>query len=417
VVINEARELLAESVHIHLRSDVPLGLFLSGGIDSASVLGLMAREAGGRIKTYTVGYDIDTPYNELLYARRIAEHFHTDHHERVITAADWWRGLEKSIYHHDEPIANPSAIPLLLLAEETVQEVKVVLTGLGGDELFGGYYTHHTIPQMIQSGQSWGRLLTPFNKSLGALEKSYPRMKRYRGIGALPTYLPRIRQAAMPRDEAILRAQTFDGLAFTDSLREALYGDDLMAAWQKAQHKEHAHAAIIEKSWRGDPYDTAQALIINTWLAGNGCLHVDKVTMASSLEARVPFFDPVLFKFAANVPPVVRMRDNKYVLREAMRPYLPDFALERPKQHFNSPILGWFDGELSGNIREVLLDPNGFIHDVFKRAELEQLLKDHLWGKTSQEEIIFRLLTLELWGQAFIKPEVFTGQQPSAIYQ
>ena len=129
------------------------------------------------------------------------------------------------------------------------------------------------------------------------------------------------------------------------------------------------------------------------------------------------FFDPVLFKFAANVPSALRMRDNKYVLREAARPYLPDFALERPKQHFNSPILGWFDNELSGNIREVLLDPNGFIYDLFNRAELEQMLKDHLWGRTSQVEVVFRLLTLELWGQAFIKPAVFSGQQTTITHQ
>jgi len=417
IIISEVRDLLAEAVHMHLRSDVPLGLFLSGGIDSAAVLGLMAREAGGRIKTYTVGYDLDTPYNELLYARRLAEHFHTDHQERIISAADWWYGLEKSIYAHDEPIANSSAVPLLLLAEETARHVKVVLTGLGGDELFGGYYTHNTIPQLLRNGQSWGRLFAPFSEHLGILEKSYPAMKRYRMIGALPTYLPRIRQASLPPDEAILRAQTFDGLAFTDSLRETLYSADLMAVWQTARHKEHAHAAIVAKSWRENPYNTAQALIINTWLAGNGCLHFDKVTMASSLEARVPFFDPILLKFAANVPPALRMRDNKYVLREAVRPYLPDFALERPKQHFNSPILSWFDHELSGHIREVLLNPNAFITDFFNRAVLERLLKDHLWGRTSQVEVLFRLLVLELWGQRFIKPVVLSDQRSAVSRQ
>lgn len=410
LIIKEAGDLIAESVHIHLRSDVPLGLFLSGGIDSAAILGLMAQEANGRIKTYTVGYDIDTPYNELRYAERIAKHFQTDHHERVIMADDWWNGLVKSIYYHDEPIANSSAIPLLLLAEETVKDVKVVLTGLGGDELFGGYYTHNTIPQMLANNKSWGHLLEPFSETFGLLEKSYPSMKRHRVIGALPTYLPRLRQATLPRNEAILRAQSFDGLAFTDSLRKSLYSPDLLAAWKAAKHKERANVAIVEKSWRDNPYDTAQAVIINTWLAGNGCLHFDKVTMASSLETRIPFFDPVLLKFAANVPPALRMRNNKYVLREAMRPYVPEFALERPKQHFNSPLSSWFDNQLSGNIREVLLNPNSFINDLFDRKQLERLLKDHLWKRTSQVEVVFRLLVLELWGQRFIKPPLFSTQ-------
>lgn len=403
LVIQEARELMADSVRIHLRSDVPLGLFLSGGIDSAAVLALMAQEAGGRILTYTVGYDMKTPDNELLHARRVAEHFNTDHYERVITADDWWAGFQKYIYHHDEPCANPSAISLLLLAEDTARHVKVVLTGLGGDELFGGYPNHRAIPQMLQNRAAWGRWLTPFNGAFAALEGAYPTMKRYRVIGALPTYLPRLRHATLDRDEAILRMQSFDGMVFSDSLRGKLYGPELMQAWEANHHKEQVYRGIIERSWRDDPYNTAQALVINTWLTGNALLHTDKVTMASSLEARVPFFDPVLLKFAANVPPKLRMRSNKVVLREALRPYLPPFALERPKQPFSTPILQWFDHDLSPRIRETLFNPNSFIRDLFNRDALDTLLHDHFWGRTSQVEVVFRLLTLELWGQRFVK--------------
>jgi len=407
MVYQEARELLADSVRLHLRSDVPLGLFLSGGVDSASMLALMSREAGDRVKTYTVGYDAKSPDNELLHARRIAEHFKTDHHERVINAADWWDGLQKAIYHHDEPIANSSAVSLLLLAEHTGRDLKVVLTGLGGDELFGGYTTHNALPQMLNNRDTWGRLLSPLEGTLAAVEGAYPAMKRYRIIGALPTYLPRFRQATLPRDEAIRRMVSFDGMAFSDALREKLYNRDLTAAWAKAQHKETTYSAIIEKSWRDNPYDTAQALMINTWLTGNALLHTDKVTMASALEARVPFFDPVLLKFAANVPAAIRMKSNKIVLREAMRPYVPEFALERPKQPFGTPILNWFDDELSPHIREVLMNPDGYITQFFNRNELEKLLKDHFWGRTSQVEVVFRLLTLELWGQRFMKSSEF----------
>jgi asparagine synthase (glutamine-hydrolysing) len=407
MVYQEVRDLLTDVVHIHLRSDVPLGLFLSGGVDSAAVLALMSREADGRIKTYTVGYDAETPDNELLHARRIAEHFKTDHHERVITADEWWTGLEKAIYHHDEPIANSSAISLLLLAEHTAREVKVVLTGLGGDELFGGYPGHHALPQLLKNQDSWGKVLgggRPEGFPLfGNLEQYYPAMKRYRVIGALPTYLPRMQQATLPRDEAIRRLMSFDGMIFSDALRLKLYTPDLLNHWEQNQHKERTYNRVIWQSWRDDPYDTAQALIINTWLTGNALLHTDKVTMASSLEARVPLFDPALLKFAANVPSAVRMKSNKIVLREAMRPYLPDFALERPKQPFSTPILHWFDHDLSPRIREVLTDPNNFIGPYFSRAELDTLLHDHFWGKANQVEVIFRLLMLELWGQRFIR--------------
>jgi asparagine synthase (glutamine-hydrolysing) len=402
-IIAQARARLTESVHLHLRSDVPLGLFLSGGVDSASVLALMAREAGGRIKTFTVGYDAKSPDNELLRARQIAEHFQTDHYERVITAADWWRGFEKAVYHHDEPIANSSAVSLLLLAEETGRQVKVVLTGLGGDELFAGYSGHSAIPQLLRRQQTWGKLLSPVGGALAALEPHYPAMKRYRVIGALPTYLPRVRQAALPREEALLRMQSFDGMVFSDSLRDRLYSPELKAAWSRARHKERTYAAIVERSWRDDAYNTAQALTINTWLTGNALLHTDKVTMAASLEARVPFFDPNLLQFAADVPPALRMRGNKYVLREAMRPYVPAFALERPKQPFGTPILNWFDDELQTRIQDVLLNPDAFIGAYFNRPELEKLLRDHFARRAQQVEVMFRLLTLELWGQTFVR--------------
>ena len=401
-IIAEARALLGESVHIHLRSDVPLGLFLSGGVDSAAVLAFMAREAGGRIKTYTIGYDMDVPDNELAQAGKIARHFQTEHHERVINAGDWWAGFEQYVYYHDEPNANPSAVSLLLLSEMTARHVKVVLTGLGGDELFGGYPFHHMIPQLLKRQQQW-RHLAPLGGVLAALEGYYPAMKRYRYIGALPTYLPRLRHALLPRDEALLRMQSFDGMVFSDHLRRALYGADLMAAWRQSRHREQTYARIVEKSWRDHPANTAQALVINTWLTGNALLSQDKTAMAHSLEARVPFFDPALLDFAAQVPPELRMKSNKYILREAVRPYLPAFSLERPKQPFSTPIMQWFEGALAGRIQNVLRDPAACIRELFNPAALDALLDAHFSGRARHTEVIFRLLTLELWQQRFLK--------------
>ena len=400
-LITHARDLLTEAVNIHLRSDVPLGLFLSGGIDSAAVLGLMAQQAGGRIKTYTIGYDMQTPDNELAAARRIATHFATDHHERVISADDWWEGLLRYVYAHDEPNANPSAVSLLLLSEETAKHVKVVLTGLGGDELFGGYPFHHMIPRLLRQQQTWGRVFAPMQRILGAIEPYFPLMKRYRYIGALPTYLPRFRQALLPRDEALMRMQSFDGMVFSDHLRQRLYGPELYTTWQQGQHRQRAYSTILERSWRDDAYNTAQALVINTWLTGNALLSQDKTAMAHSLEARVPFFDPNLLDFAATVPPAVRMQRNKYVLREAVRPYLPDDALERPKQPFGTPIMHWFENELSGRIQGVLRDPGATSRSLFNATSYDRLLDAHFGGKARHTEVVFRLLLLELWQQQF----------------
>ena len=397
-LIAAARAGLRESVALHLRRDVPLGLFLSGGVDSAALLALMHEAETDAIQTFTVGYDTPTPDNELAHARRVANHFGTSHHEHIISATDWWRGFETYIHHEDEPTANASAVSLLLLAEQTAQHVKVVLTGLGGDELFGGYPHHRNIAALLARQARWGARLAPYARQLAALEPYYPAMKRFRGIGALPTYLPELRRVALPRDEALLRAFSFDGMVWSDTLRDRLYTDVVHDGI--AQTKQ-VYADVIARSWHDDPRDTAAALVVNTWLHGNALLHADKVTMAHSLEARIPLFDPALLDFAAGIPPEVRLRANKYVLREAVRPLLPSFALERPKQPFSTPIRGWFTDDLRENIRETLLAPDARIAPLFQRDALQTVLENHFRGREKQEELVFRLLNLELWARRF----------------
>jgi asparagine synthase (glutamine-hydrolysing) len=227
-------------------------------------------------------------------------------------------------------------------------------------------------------------------------------MKRYRVIGALPTYLPRVHHALLQPDEALLRTHSFDGMVFSDGLRRRLYGAKLVEATQRSQYRERAYGDILARSWRENPYNTAQALVINTWLTGNALLSQDKTAMAHSLEARVPFFDPALLDFAAHVPPEMRMRSNKIVLRDAMRPYLPAFALERRKQPFSTPIMHWFEHDLSSRIQDVLRDRHAQIRDLFNTAALDRLLDVHFGGRERHTEVIFRLLTLELWQRQFM---------------
>jgi asparagine synthase (glutamine-hydrolysing) len=283
---------------------------------------------------------------------------------------------------------------LLLLAEETAKSVRVVLTGLGGDELFGGYPHHHNIPLLLRRQAHW----SGWQKALGGLsvglEPHYPAFKRYRGLGALPSMLPPLRWVGLPRDEALRRAFSFDGMVLTDSLRERLYRPALQ---QHLAVKDAVYSAIIGDSWRTDPHQTAQALVINTWLHGNALLHTDKVTMAYSLEARVPLFDPALLDFAAGLDPQLWSRANKIVLREAMRPHLPAFALARPKQPFSTPIRGWFAHELREPIGDMLLNPSARVYDLFEKDALRRVVQDHFSGAAKHEELIFRLLTLEAW--------------------
>jgi len=396
--IEEAKRLLRDSVDIHLRSDVPLGLFLSGGIDSATILGLMSEYDTQSIKTFTIGYDADVPDNELHHARKIATYFKTDHHERIINAQDWWHGFENYVYHEDEPTANPSAVSLMLLAEDTAKSVKVVLTGLGGDELFCGYPHHRNIPALLQRQQQWGAMVRPFEPILGAMEHYYPMFKRYRIIGAIPTYAPELRRVGMSRNDGLMRAYSFDGMVFSDVLRSRLYGNELK---QRIHIKQSIYDEVIELSNANDTHKMAQAMVINTWLHGNALLHADKVTMAHSLEARIPLFDPKLLNFASQLPSNIQMKQNKHVMREAMRDVLPDFALSRPKQPFSTPIRGWFARELQPQIREKLMNQNHSILDLFDKKILNTILTNHFEGREKQEEVVFRLLTLVMWAERF----------------
>ncbi len=411
-ILRETRARLADSVRLHLRSDVPLGLFLSGGIDSAALLALMSQMAPGRVQTFSVGYDVGrgaaNPDDETVHARRVAAHFGADHHEKIITAADWWDTLLAYVYHHDEPNANPSIISLQALAEDTAQSVKVVLNGTGGDELFGGYRAHRVFPWVIRAAARLDWLLPrPLRAALigrpwRRVEPLYPALRRMRYLGALPAYLPEARALFLPVSDGLRRLASFEGLVFSDTLRDRLYGPALRAAWDAAQHKERAYVEILRRAWADDPADTAQALMLLTWLPGNGLLAVDKVTMAHSLEARVPFFDPPLLTYALGIPPAIKLRANKIVLREALREDLPEFARQRPKQPFGTPILRWFDTALAERVQAVLLDERSLGRGLFNRSALEDTLRGHFSGRTERVEVVFRLLLLELWQQATI---------------
>ncbi|MBN2472573.1 MAG: asparagine synthase (glutamine-hydrolyzing) [Anaerolineae bacterium] len=404
------RDLLRDAVRLHLRSDVPLGLFLSGGVDSASMLALMSEFVPGSVETYTVGYDLPTGDNELIQARRVATHFGATHHEHVIGAEDWWRHFLAYVYHNDEPVDNPAAVSLQALAEVTAQDVKVVLNGTGGDELFCGYESHAAWPRLLRTAGRLDRVMPAtwrarlIGRPLGALEPWYPALKRYRVVGALPYYVPRWQIPFLPAEEALRRSASYEGYAMSDGLRRRLYAPVLQEAWQAARHKEHAYHAIWQAAHArsADPVDVAQALVALAWLPADALLVADKVTMAHSLELRVPFFDRPLLDFAIQLPADLKTRGNKWLLREAMRPYLPEWALQRPKQWFGSPVLDWFDGPLRDRTQAILRDQRSLERGLFDRAALTGLLDRHFSRRENHIQLVMRLLILELWQRAFV---------------
>ncbi len=406
-VVEEARTRFHEAVRLHLRSDVPLGLFLSGGIDSTAVLGSMYAETGGQVKTFTVGYlasDGSVPSaDETVAARRAAAHFGTDHHELRLSAADWWTTLGEYLSAHDEPNANPSMVSLQALSRVAAGKVKVALNGTGGDELFAGYRAHRVHPRLLRAGAALARS-TPraLRRWAGGplwqrIEATLPALRRRRVLGALPPYLTELRTLLLPPVEALRRLASFDGWTFSDSLRSELFSPDLGDVCARERHMETAFDDIFAANAALEPADLVHALTIATWLPGNGLLALDKVTMAHGLEARVPFFDPPLLAHAAGIPHRIRTRGNKWVLREALRPDLPEFAVARPKRPFETPIRSWFDHELASRIREVVLDPRCLGRGYLRPAAVERLIARHFRGEADHTELVFRLLVLELW--------------------
>ncbi len=400
--VERVRATLREAVSIHLRSDVPLGLFLSGGVDSATLLALMAGELSGTIETFSVGYsDGDHPDDELSAARASAACFSGTHHELTLTAADWWGHVERYVYAHDEPNANPSAVSLLALSELTGRHVKVVLNGIGSDELFAGYALYRDLPRALRQAATIRRLLPALlrNAARGAIRSAeglYPFLRQGRFVGAVPNLFPPAYHRLEP-DEVhhLWRTMAFDGTVFTDGLRRSLLclpeGGRAFSVFQ----------ALLARA----PQTMAENLIhwlkMYLWLPGNGLLSADKVSMAHSLEGRVPFFDRILMELVGTIPAAIRLKGNKFLLRAAMDETLPAPIRDRAKKPFGTPIRAWFEGALRERLREVLYDPAARQRPYLDGVVYRRLIDGHFAGRTSQTELIWRLVTLELWVRGF----------------
>lgn len=403
----ETRDRFRDAVRLHLRSDVPVGLFLSGGIDSTAILAAMRAELGGGIQTFTVGYRSADghvpPADETAAARRVAVHFGTEHHELRLAARDWWTMLGEYARSGSEPVANPAMVTLQALAEVAAAKVKVVLNGTGGDELFAGYRSHVVQPRLLRlAALLAGAAPQALRRWAGGplwrrLEPVLPALRRRRWLGALPPYLCELRALLLPPDEALRRLSSHDGWTFSDTLREELYGGDLRAAWRQVRHAESAFAELLRAIVARDPGDLVHGLTLATWLPGNGLLTLDAVTMAHGLEARLPYFDRPLLEHAAAIPHRIRARGNKGVLRMAVHQDLPPFARTRRKRPFETPLGSWLGRELASEVKQVLLDRRTRDRGLLRHDAVERLLARHFGGAADHTEVVFRLLVLELW--------------------
>ena len=383
-------EILRESVRLRMISDVPLGAFLSGGVDSSTVVALMAQQSSRPVKTFSIGFE-DDAYNELPYARAVAARWETEHHEFVVKP-DAVEIFPDLVWHYNEPYADSSAIPTYYLAKMTRQHVTVALNGDAGDENFAGYgrYAGHAL------SSRYDLVPRPLRRALAAGARALPELGHPRGA-----YRRGRRFFAAGGDEAARRYLRWIAL-YPEDVKRRLYTDEFAGAMAGHDSFDLALAAY-------DPHsrslvDAALGLDVATYLPDDLLVKVDIATMAHALEARAPMVDHVFMEFAASLPSHMKLRGltTKYILKKAARPLLPDAVIDRPKMGFGVPIDRWLRHELRDMTHDMLLSRRAIERGIFREAAVRRLLEEHQSGRFQWQLQIWALLFLEMWFRRFI---------------
>ena len=383
------REKLTEAVRLRMISDVPLGAFLSGGIDSSIVVGLMAQLSGTRVKTFSIGFE-DAAYDETVHARRIAEKWNTDHHEFTVKP-NAVEILPKLVRHFGEPYADSSAVPTYYVSQLTRQHVTVALNGDGGDESFAGYERYlgnqwaarlNALPGAMASAQTLSRLLPD----------SLPQKSRLRSAKRF------LSVAAAPIAERYMRWVGY----FDVPAKPQLYTGEFLQQLNGA--RDGWLGSLFREVGTLDPVDASMAVDVQSYLPFDLLVKVDITSMANSLEARSPFLDHDVMEFAAHLPVSLKLRlgQLKYLLKHTFADLLPPANVKRRKMGFGIPLGAWFRGELGEFARNALLSPRAMQRGYFQRAPLEQLLREHKQMTSDHSLQLWNLLMLELWHQEFI---------------
>ena len=387
-----AIEILRDAVRVRLMSEVPLGAFLSGGIDSSAVVALMSEESSDPVKTFSIGFE-EQDFSELHHARRVAEHVGADHHEFIVRP-DALEVVPLLVEHYGEPFADSSAIPTYYVARETRKHVTVALNGDGGDESFAGYEryaamrlaeVYYRLPGILR-----GSLVEP---AVGLIPTSEGRRSRVRDAKRF------LRAASLPKADRYLRwVSVFDREAKVDLYSESFRNETA-----------NAHAAALLDPWFAKAngagiVDAALLADIMTYLPNDLLVKVDIATMAVSLEARSPFLDHHVIEFAASLPERLKLRGltTKYLLKRVLKKLLPAENLSRRKMGFGVPIGLWFRGKLQPFLRETVLSEKALNRGLFKTSTVERLVEQHTSGERDYAHQLWTLLMLELWFRRFI---------------
>ncbi len=383
--LDEVDRLLHEAVRVRLVSDVPLGAFLSGGIDSSLVVAMMARQMSEPVKTFSIGFD-EGKYNELPYARMVAKRYGTDHHEEIVKP-DAEAVISDLIKVFDEPFADSSAIPTYYVSKLARRHVTVALSGDGGDELFAGYDRYLDSP-------------------LSGYTDKIPQVARQLVFGSVARLLP----------EWFYGINTLRYLAADEDARYALK----MTGGLSARYQRVFSPNLVQTAGSGDPSSALQQYMeqvrgrdvitrrqygdVKRYLAGDILTKVDRTSMLVSLEARAPLLDHRLAEFAATIPTSLKVRDRslKHVLKTLARKYLPADLIDRPKMGFAVPVAQWINQEWSEMSQELVLGERTLRRNNFNPRYLQRIMDEHRRGRRNHGGSIWALMVLEMWYRTFI---------------
>jgi asparagine synthase (glutamine-hydrolysing) len=378
--------LVTESVRLRLVSDVPLGAFLSGGIDSSAVVAAMAGACAGRVVTTSVGFD-EHGFNELEYARTVARHLHVEQHEKIVHA-DIVDLLPKLAWHLDEPFADSSAVPTYYVSQAAREHVTVALSGDGGDELWAGY-ARHRVEQAELTARQW---LGPIGMAAGRIGGLVP--LGVKGARSL-------RHLALSPADACARKHAYG--QFESNARSELYAGDFAQSVRESDPFagfRRAYAACTSR----DPLDRALYVDVKTYLVDDIMTKVDKMSMAVSLESREPLLDHKLLEFAATVPTTLKLKNGqgKYLLRRLLERRIPKAIVDRPKHGFEAPIGKWLRGPLAPMVDGLLLDGRLRDRGVFDDRAVAHIWREHRDGRQDHRHRLWSLVMLELWFRQFV---------------
>lgn len=393
---------LGESVKARLMGDVPVGAFLSGGVDSSAVAALMSGCAPGKVSTFSIGFD-RPEYDETSFARIVANKFGTNHHEFSVTSAELMSSVSRILWHCDEPVADSSILPTYYLSRLTREHVKVALSGDGGDELFGGYeryiadkYMHalSAIPAPVRK-----RLLAPVFAMISSIA---PVSKIKHRADQLSRF------TSMSDPERHLNWLSF----FNGNEKSSLYTKEFAALAAAHPSYELMDSFYLDAAGGGRDF-TARQLLVDflTYLPETLMMKVDRASMANGLEVRCPILDRRVVEIAMSLPGDIRIKGNvtKWALKQSLRGLLPDEIIDRRKKGFEVPLDAWFRDPLRDALNDFLTDSTAASRGIFNQSEVKKLLKEHQDGASKHGHKLWSLLSVELWHRLFID-----GDAPSS---